>query len=66
MFLVRNSWGPDWGDKGYCYIPYAYLTNAEWTHDLWTLRRAHNLNFAPNEVYGERGEHVSFFSGKAE
>ncbi len=29
MFLVRNSWGEDWGDKGYCYIPYAYINNPE-------------------------------------
>lgn len=27
MFLVRNSWGDNWGDKGYCYIPYAYIDN---------------------------------------
>lgn len=26
-FLVRNSWGVEWGDKGYCYIPYAYIEN---------------------------------------
>lgn len=24
-FLVRNSWGAEWGDHGYCYIPYSYI-----------------------------------------
>lgn len=22
---VRNSWGPDWGDHGYCWIPYDFF-----------------------------------------
>jgi len=22
---VRNSWGPDWGDNGYCWIPYEFF-----------------------------------------
>jgi len=37
-FTVRNSWGNDWGDHGYCYIPYSYLTNPSHVFDLWTIR----------------------------
>lgn len=28
-FVVRNSWGVNFGDKGYCYIPYSYIGDAE-------------------------------------
>ena len=24
-FIARNSWGLNWGDRGYCYIPYEYF-----------------------------------------
>ena len=27
VFVVRNSWGEDFGDNGYCYIPYSYIGN---------------------------------------
>ena len=37
-FVVRNSWGEDWGDLGYCYMPYAYLANRSWTRNAWALR----------------------------
>ena len=29
FFVVRNSWGYDFGDKGYCYIPYGYIENED-------------------------------------
>ena len=38
VFTVLNSWGPNWGDHGYCYFPYEYLTNSYLCSDLWTIR----------------------------
>lgn len=38
-FIVRNSWGTGWGDKGYFYMPYDYLKNSNLACDFWTLRK---------------------------
>lgn len=37
-FLVRNSWGVDWGVEGYCFIPYEYICNKDLANDIWTIR----------------------------
>jgi len=36
--LVRNSWGPAWGQKGYFTMPYDYVANRDLSDDFWTIR----------------------------
>jgi C1A family cysteine protease len=36
---VRNSWGTGWGDQGFFYMPYAYITNTDLCDDFWVIRR---------------------------
>lgn len=35
-FVVANSWGTNWGDKGYFYLPYTYFTKG-FAYDFWIL-----------------------------
>ena len=37
QFVVRNSWGTDWGQAGDCLMPFDYLANTNLCSDVWVV-----------------------------
>jgi C1A family cysteine protease len=35
MFLAKNSFGKDWGQNGYCWIPFQYIS--DYSFDMWVF-----------------------------
>lgn len=55
-YLLRNSWGVDWGQKGWAWIPQEFIENSELSSDFWTLRLGSPAN-APSKLALDRLRH---------
>jgi C1A family cysteine protease len=50
MWLMRNSWGTNWGQRGYFYLPYNYLLDPTLSSDLWDISKVMNANVVTRYV----------------
>ncbi|MBA4749123.1 MAG: C1 family peptidase [Alphaproteobacteria bacterium] len=56
-FIVRNSWSTNWGDNGYCYIPYTMVSSSSSggaLYDLWNISKI--VNTAKVESHIAKGK----------
>jgi len=43
VVIARNTWGSNWGDRGYCYLPYEYFRQPDLLGNAWILCQHQDL-----------------------
>jgi C1A family cysteine protease len=56
VWIMQNSWGTGWGDKGYFYLPYNYLLSSTLAGDMWQVTKVKLINPAQKVSVNKRLE----------
>ncbi len=66
FFIVRNSWGTSFGDKGYCYIPYRYMADSSLLNAAYVITEIKGLGSLTQEQKAVKPLSVSIQSTDAQ
>jgi len=42
VYIARNSWGTNWGDRGYFYMPFQVIQDTSMSNDFWIIKSVNN------------------------